>query len=505
MMKNIVYLFLLFALFGCKDWDDYYNIPDGTLQTNLWETISGKPEFSSFVKMVKDYSLDTLFYNNLSYTIFIPSNEGVDSVDFTETDPVIFLQNHISNTVFLTRNLAGNGKLKVLSGKYAVIEESDDGYLFNASAITGQSSLHANGLYYTLQGASGSYENLFQYLEKLNPYIADYIRMQDSVYLDLEKSRPISINEQGNIVYDSVKIHINLFERLYFPVSEEFRNSRATMVIPTSEQYLAAMEKVKMDLGLAPSFEMPLVWQHRILIPFILNQGIFDGSLETEAFNYSKMKNILGDSVIVDYNPVSKVECSNGIFYKYDQFAIPDSLYLRGYRKEGESLVIPQGLDKYAWKDSRFVKVSGTSAFAPVVQRVFGIASNDSVLFVDFGNRFNGQYTIEFKIEDVFPGKYQFIWRSNPRNGGLYSVYINDKLQTLSFNFTQFDMAYLSGGVVSVTGTQYFYPQNGYNRLDCLTTLEEYGDVWVKIKYMGPGMINSSGLIIDYVELIPYK
>lgn len=504
-MKYISFLLVLIALTGCKEWDDYYEIPDGTSQTNLWETISGKPEFSSFVRMVKEYSLDTLFYNKLSYTVFIPSNEGLDSVDFTEIDPIVFLQNHISGTVFLTRNLTGTGKLKVLSGKYAVLEESNGDYLFNEARITGQSGLHINGIYYTLQGASSPFENLFQYLERVNPIIADYIRTQDSVYLDLELSRPININAEGNVVYDSVKIHINLFERLYFPVSKEFRENRATMAIPTLQQYLAAIEQVKSKLGLNPSFEMPLVWQHSILIPFILNHGVFDGTLEPEAFNFLKMRNILGDSVIVDYNPVSKVECSNGIFYQYDQFSIPDSLYLGGYRKEGESLVIPQGLDRYAWKDSRYVKVTGTSAFAPVVQRVMGIASNDSVLFVDFGNRFNGQYTIEFKIENVFPGKYQFIWRANPRAGGLYSVYINDQLQTLSFKLTQFDMAYLSGGVVSVTGTQFFYPQNGYNRLDCLTTLAEYGDVWVKIRYLGPGSINSSGLIIDYVELIPYK
>ena len=504
-MRYLFYILFVFCLTGCETWDDYHTIPDDDSQKNIWKSISEKQEFSSFVNLIKEYSLDTIFDQNVTYTVFVPTNEGLDSIDFTQTDPVTFLKSHIANTMFLIRNLQGYVKLRTLSGKFAVIEESEDGYLYNDARIMSQSNLHSNGIYYTLQGASATFENLFQYLNMINPHIADYIRMQDSVYLDMELSRPIEIDEEGRIIYDSVKVSVNLFELAYFPLSAEFRDIRATMVMPTADQYMNAMDEVKSALGLDPSFDIPLVWQHSVLIPFILDQGLFDGELDSEDFSVGKMKNILGDSIIVNYEPVDKYECSNGLFYTYDHFSIPDSLYLDGYRLEGESLVTSQGLERYAWKDSRFVRVSSTSSFAPVVQRVSGIASNDSVLFLDFGHRYEGEFSVEFKIENVFPGQYQFIWRSNPRNGGIYSVYINDELQVLPFNLMEFDLANLSGGVISVTGNQFFYPQSGYNRLDALTMIEEYGDVWVRLEYIGPGTQDNTGLIIDYVELIPYK
>jgi hypothetical protein len=504
-MKYIVYILVISFLISCETWDDYHTIPNDDSRKNIWESISEKQEFRSFVDLVKEYSLDTIFDQNITYTVFIPSNEAVDSIDFTQTDPVTFLKSHISNTMFLVRNIKNSEKLRTISGKYAVIEPIDGGHLFNRARIINQSNLHSNGIYYSLQGASAVFENLFQYLNKVNPLVADYIRMHDSVYLDMELSRPIEIDEEGRIIYDSVKVSVNLFELAYFPLSYEFRDIRATMVMPTVNQYMIALDAVKSKLGLDSSFEIPMIWQHSVLIPFILNQGLFDGALDSEDFDVRKLKNILGDSVIINYKPVNRFECSNGLFYTYDHFTIPDSLFLDGYRLEGESLVTPQGLERFAWKDSRFVRVSSTSSFAPVVQRVTGIASNDSVLFLDFGYRYEGKFTVEFKIENVFPGQYQFIWRSNPRNGGIYSVYINDELQTLSFNVTEFDLANLSGGVVSVTGNQYFYPQSGYNRLDALTMIEQYGDVWIRLEYKGPGTQNNTGLIIDYVELIPYK
>ena len=505
-IKHILILFFLLAgALSCQEWEDHYAVPGGLLEKSVWESISAQPEFSLFSELVEEYSLDTIFESSVSYTIFVPDNQGMDSIDFNETDPLTFIKSHIANTVFLTRNISGSKKLKTLSGKYAFLEEDTLGYLFNNARISRQSEMHRNGLYYALEGASRPFDNLFQYVERVSPSIAGYIRSQDSSYLDLALSRPVDINDDGEIIYDSVMISINLFEMLYFPLSEEFRNNKATVVFPTEQQYQGGLDAIKQALGLPIDFEIPRAWQYDVLMPFIMNHGLFEDEVEAEVFANEKMKNILGDSVVIDYMPVEPYRCSNGLAYQYDVFSVPDSLYLSGYRREGEQLAASRGLGIYAWKDQSVVRVTGASSFEPEIQKVSGIASNDSILFVNFGKNFTGEYAVEFKIENVFPGQYQCIWRSNPRFGGVYSVYVNDELQTLPFNLTEFDLDYLNGAVISVTGDQYFYPDEGYNKLDCLTTVEEFGDVWIRLEYKGPGDNQDNGLIIDYIELVPYN
>ncbi|MCF8380590.1 MAG: fasciclin domain-containing protein [Bacteroidales bacterium] len=490
---------------ACQKWEEHYEIVNESSETNIWFSIKENESYSIFAGFIEDNELDTLFFNGNSYSVFIPSNDGLTSLNLDTKEIEILILSHISETVFLTRNVQNKSKLKTLSGKYAEIEKIENNHFFNGLKIVAQSELYENGIFYELEGASNPKENIFQYIQKINPIISEYISEQDSVYLDLELSRAIDISDDGEIIYDSVLVNINLFELMYFPVSKEFRDYNATIVIPNEQQYLEALNSVRILLGLNEDFEIPQIWQKQVLIPFILQQGIFDGLVDSSEFTKPKLKNILGDSVIIDYKPVSGYGCSNGLVYIYDEFIVPDSLYLEGYRLEGESLAISRGLDLFAWKDTSIVKISGETSFPPSLLRVPLTASNDSVLLIDFGKNFSGDYSIEFNIKNIFPGQYQFIFRSNPRFGGVYSIYINDELQTLPFGFTEFDLYYLSGGIPSVTGTNYFYPKNGYNQIDCLTEISEYGDVKIKLEYIRPGKEDDNGLIIDFVELIPYK
>lgn len=501
---RLLTILVISLLTACSIWEDYYGMEGDEPGRNLWESIKEVSDFSSFVTLVEDHSLDTLFESNNAYTLFVPTNKGLDTLDLSDTDPEIFILSHIVQSSILLRNAGEETKLKTLSGKFALLECDSTGYSFNMVPITSQSELHSNGLYYTLDGGSKPLDNLYQYVERVNPSLAAFIASQDTVYLDLELSKPVDINEYGEIVYDSVMIRMNLFELMYFPLSEEFRENRATLAIPTGEQYQQALDQIKSDLNLDPEYDIPTIWQEEVLMPYILDQGIFEGMLGPEAFEKGRLKNIKGDSVSFSYSPQDPSVCSNGLAYHYDAFDIPDSLYLAGYRMEGESLIEPKGLGLYTWKDPSVVRLYGETSFAPEAQQVRELASNDSILYVNMGTDFNGDYAIEFKIENVFPGSYQCIWRSNPRAGGIYSVYINGELQELPFGFTEFDLKYLSGGVVSVTGSQYFYPVSGYNMLDCLTTIEEFGDVWIRIEYKGSGQNTDNGLIIDYVELVPY-
>ena len=63
------------------------------------------------------------------------------------------------------------------------------------------------------------------------------------------------------------------------------------------------------------------------------------------------MKNILGDSIVIDYVPAEKTICSNGYAYNYQDFEVPDTLYAAPTRMEGEMLTRDAGGNRYFWND----------------------------------------------------------------------------------------------------------------------------------------------------------
>ena len=87
------------------------------------------------------------------------------------------------------------------------------------------------------------------------------------------------------------------------------------------------------------------------------------------------------------------------------------------------------------------------------------------------------------------------------RVGGIYDIYVNNQL-VKTFNYA----AYSGTGIIfSVTGKRYIPQAGGYNRFDCwLDNLTEYGKAKIRIEYKGPGTVSSNGLVIDYIEFIPY-
>lgn len=207
--------------------------------------------------------------------------------------------------------------------------------------------------------------------------------------------------------------------------------------------------------------------------------------------------NIKGDSVVITYVPTDKALCSNGYAYNYEAFEIPDSLYQGGTKMEGEDLVKPVGLNKFAWNDSVIVE---TSEPMPLSQELIQGASNDSIIRVSFPKGHKETYSIEFNSPKLFPRKYQMVIGTHMDIGGLYNIYVNDELMT-TFDYYQFIL--YRGVLFSVTGER-FIPRGRFNRFDLwVDNLEEYGNAKIKIEYVGPSFVASNGLVIDYIDFIP--
>jgi hypothetical protein len=494
------------SILGCsKYWDQHYTTQPETVQENVWDAIQKDSELSTFVNYIKTNKLDTLFASNNTYTLFVPTNSAFTKFGTTGQITVSLLEYHIATLFLQSANITGPKKIQTLSEKFALLNRSGNKITFDEINIDFESPLYINGKYFKMGTVAPPKPNLYEYIASDNPILKRFIDKQDSIILDKEKSRPLGFDKDGNTIYDTVSIKVNKFELEYFPISEEFRNITATLVFPRWNNYEEALDQMALKLGgqYKTYADIPEEWQNEILIPHILDHGIFLNMLEVSEFlprfakDTVKLQNILGDSVIINYIPTNRTLCSNGYAYDYTQFEIPDSLFSGKSRLEGESLVRETGLNKVAWKDG--IKVTSTQSFEPFREYILG-ASNDSIIKLNFPRGYSGNFTLQFNTMRLFPRQYLMVVRTHMDIGGKYNIYINNQLVR---TFEYYDYIKNRGIITGVTGIRYV-PEGRFNKFDCLVTnIVEYGFSTVKFEYAGSNNTPNNGLVIDYLEFLP--
>ena len=218
------------------------------------------------------------------------------------------------------------------------------------------------------------------------------------------------------------------------------------------------------------------------------------------------MLNVLGDSIIIDYQPIEKTLCSNGYAYNYANYTIPDSLYTGSTRLEAEWLLRETGVNRFAWNVG--IEVNSSISVSPL-QELVTTASNDSIIRVLFPKGYKGEYSVEFKSPSLFPRKYIMVVRTHMDIGGIYNFYVNGQLlksfgnDNKDYTFDYYDFLKFRGLMYSVTGSRYL-PTGRFNSFDMyVDNLEDYGKATIKIEYKGPGFALGNGLVFDYIDFLP--
>jgi hypothetical protein len=503
---DILAIILILLLNGCeKYWDDHYHSQPETVNQNIWDAIQNDDNLSLFVQLVKEYEYDTLFLKEDAYTLFIPDDEALTGFLDTGQMTLSILSYHISLHFIQSGNIQGKRKIQTLGEKFALFENDGNESLLDGIPLNYESPLYLNGKYFVMGKLAYPRPNIYEYYATYNPVFKNYVDSQDSIILDKEKSRPIGFDPNGNTIYDTVSEIFNLFEEEFFPVREEFRYKTATVVFPKEEDYNNALT----EMAQSPGFtlfqdyrDIPLDWQYDVLIPNLLEHGVFENMLEESDFakkirDTVKLKNILGDSVVIEYQPVEKTICSNGYAYNYADFRIPDTLFTGAVRFETEWLLDQTGLNKYAWNEE--VSVFSDDPYQPY-QEYIGDASNDSIIKVNFSYHYAGKYTVEFNVENLLPRKYLMVIRTHINVGGIYNIYVNGNL-VKTFDYYTFTLN--KGLYYGVSGIRYV-PDGAYNCFDCwVENLQEYGKAKIKFEYKEPGNVRLNGLVIDYIEFVP--
>ena len=290
---------LFFVVTSCtKEWDNHFEIKEETVNGSMWDDIKTEPRYSLFTGYMQKYGMDTLFEGNMPHTLFVVPDSTLKAVPDTGSYIPKMLAFHISPTVFLSRNVNSYKKLLTQSGKYAAIQALDGTYLYDGVSIEKESPLYLDGKYYELSDPAIPKPNLYEYTELYSSIIKDYIDLQDSVYLDLEASKPIGFDESGNTIYDSVTSSVNLFEKYYFPVNTEFRSTTASFILFTQDQYIAALDEMAGILGgnFQTHEDIPLYWQYDVLLPEMMKIGLFDNELEYYDLQRDTLKSVTGDT-----------------------------------------------------------------------------------------------------------------------------------------------------------------------------------------------------------------
>ena len=500
-------LLLTVAFSGCKnDWEEHYDDYPLTVDQNVWEAMKSNEEISLFVQVLTENKFDTLFNTDNAYCVFAPTNIAMQAyLDNNEVDTTL-LKYHFSQHFIQLKNISGKRKVQTFSEKFALIERNGSEAKLDGKLITYESPLYQNGKYFILEQVAVPLPNLYEFFSKNNQVLKDYIDSQDSIILDPERSIPIGFDDDGNTIYDSVKLVYNIFEEEFFPVSKEFRNKTATIVFPLKDDYNNGLTEMAQFIGgnFIDYQDIPINWQQEVLVPYLLGRGVFENMLEPDEFVWKtgrdtlKLKNILGDSVQILYSPVQKTICSNGYAYNYQNFKVPDSLYKGPTRFELESLLEQTGIDRYIWTEEAD---ANSDIFYFPYREFVATASNDSIMRVLFNPGYTGSYSLEFRADYLLPRRYLMTVKTHMDYGGIYDIYVND---VLARTFDYYDYVRWRGGIIpSVTG-EFLIPNGRFNRFDMyVESVTEFGKPKVRFDYRGPGNTSFPGLVLDYIEFTP--
>lgn len=509
MINKISILLLISTLiFACQqEIDDYFmKGTETSVDTDILSFLKEDANYSEFVALLEKYQVDTILGNGKVYTFFVPNNRAMESLEpgmLGEQDLIKYL---MTESLVNLNQIKDQSKIQALGGKFAVIQQvGDTSYTFDGVDIVKGSSLTNNGRYYEIAEVVQPKPNLYEYIAATNEFYREYLDSRDSIYLDTELSTPIGYTPEGKTIYDTVLTTVNLFEMEYFEVSEEFRDDKATMLLFSQEQYDGALQIISDELEL-PLEKIPTVWENEVLMPYLIEQSVFRNTLPYEAFLIGKARNILGDSVEVEFENITPefFECSNGRSYNLIDFKVPELLYKVNDTIPMASLLYNDG-GVYKWQEE--VVVEG-QAFAPL-----SVANSNAVfgktLLIDMGNDFNGDFSFAYIHKNVFPGTYKLTVRANISKKGIYNIFVNGKQFPVDINDGKgpqmdFDFFSLRDGVISPLTYEYYPFTNNTCSFDILIdNISEFGDVEVKLAYVGPSTRDKKncGINLEFISL----
>lgn len=527
---SLLLILVSMLAFSCMDdeWDQHYTSSSPTVDMKMWDALRDTVKFpeyakySKFVNYLVQAGYDSVLNTNNSFTLFVPDNEAFENYLQVGEDLEQTIGYHIGSTAFLPVNINGSRKLQTISKKYIQLSKIGDDVYADGINVVNQSPVFIDGIIMELDKVAYPRPNLYEYFKKYSSVMSWYIDQQDSLAFDVVNSNALGFDADGKTIYDSTFVVVNKFEDEIFPVAQEFRNKAATFIVFSQEQYEQALNDMafKLGAGFNDYRDIPSDWQEDVLIPYYLETSVFDSAITYAKIAKDTIKNIWGDSVIIDHFNIdasTEFQCSNGKVFTMNEFEVPEKLYVDTIRIEGESLIREKGDKRYEFIESVY---ASSGAYEPTLGTA-SIASGEEFLNILLSTKkkvFAEEYYIEFTVPKLFPGDYKMRWRASNVTGGEISFWVNGS--KVPFILDKKVRGYLNAGTYYAFENSYFREtiyqygdksvspssNRGWNQLDFDLTgtnkISQYGDVTIRVMYEGASR-QPQGINIDYIELIP--
>ena len=343
--KRLFYVLLIVTtLFttGCnKEWDEHYNQELFDLpEYSIFDYIEMQTDLSTFASMIKTTGYDTILNASQTFTVWAPINSALESVDLNDNALVLeIVKNHIARNRYTTSMLDAH-PIRMQSGKYIRFSPGDSGFLFGDKPIVKANSPAKNGLVHSLGEYVPYLKNIWEYIGSAESIdsVRKYFYGANKEVFHPELSDEIGVNEDGNPVYDSIKLTENLvLERLG---NLSLEDTTFTILLPNNEAWSESYEKL--DKYYIPEVHGGNVRKKDIVQSGIVQDIVFSELIE-EPSAYDSLVSTTGN---VFYNPgylfenVTNVKLSNGLAYVTNHLAFPDTIsFLKEIKVEAESNV----------------------------------------------------------------------------------------------------------------------------------------------------------------------
>lgn len=393
-MRNIIFIGLLALTFlGCADrWDDHYGEKDGNMEVsdkNVLEFLEGKPEYSAFVKLLKDTRADSVLKTGKRYSVWALSNENMpDLSGMSDSLKRLTMQNHITWGDYYNAGFKDCESLQAYSGKRLRLHlapEGTEGFVIQDAAIVKTNMACSDGVVHEVGTLLELQPTIYKYFVKepkyslLKEIVETYV---DSVF-NKKASTVIDTNMYGDLVYDSVFTYVY---QIYNQAPIHADLNYFTVFLTDNEQLQQVMDNYYdnyrlLNFGAEPDAKDSLKLKNWIAKSFI-HLGLVE--------NYGNVKNLyslqglLWKTDYEDIVPGSRKEFSNGYVYEMQNLRLPNSLLMQSvslpifdiYNAGADNIMVDASCEEELSVTKTTLKADGINYAAISVQLAGGPAED---------------------------------------------------------------------------------------------------------------------------------
>ncbi|MDC1106386.1 fasciclin domain-containing protein [Prolixibacteraceae bacterium] len=371
-LKPYIYFILLLASIGMinssctvnDQWDSYYSDQRELSAKNIWNYLQSNGDYSKFSALLKKTGLDKELSGSTNLTLVAVKDENL-SPKYLEMDLNSLTEEEVNQLRDKLRIqllfgeefkylLDHNQRISTYRGKYIDFRTNTNPTM-NAQEVELTNIYTGNGVIHHSKGIIPTYDNIYEKIFNLGSeysMVQEYIKSFDEKIFDKDNSTPKFLNEDGNMVYDTVWIEKNTFLEKFDPRDEE---RSITAIIPSDQVIQVALDEVAKKV-VASGGEMTEKLSEK-MTKWCLKSIFYEGEPLAEAqdsydLNSSADTRFWIEDGKQEVDRFNQVQTSNGLLYLSSKLYIPKSMFMNTFHfnpkelgrfhKEGNNEIIQE-------------------------------------------------------------------------------------------------------------------------------------------------------------------